>query len=81
MVKIFKIFKNGKTIEIQPVMPTEVYMVEYKVRKIAKRVLKHHCYCPILLMRTTKTVVWFTNKCLLPSPIWVLIGVLAKFHE
>ena len=39
MVKIFKIFKNGKTIEIQPVMPTEVYMVEYKVRKIAKRVL------------------------------------------
>ena len=33
------------------------YVVKYKVRKMTKSLLKHHCYCPMLLMRTTKTAV------------------------
>ena len=35
------------------------------------------CYCPMLSMQTTKTAV-----CLLfSSPSWVLISVLAQFHD
>ena len=35
-----------------------MYVVKYKVRKMAKSLLKHHCYCcPVLLMHTTKTSV------------------------
>ena len=33
------------------------YVVKYKVRKIAKSMLKHHCYCLMFLMETTKTAV------------------------
>ena len=40
-----QIFKTVKTIEIQPVRQTE-YVVKYKVRKMAKRMSKHHYYCP-----------------------------------
>ena len=32
------------------------------MRKIAKTLLKQHCYCPMLLMRTTKTAVCLQNK-------------------
>ena len=71
------ITKVKKTIEIQLVRPTEVDVVKYKVRKMAKSLLKHHCYCPILLMQTTKTAV---GKGYFPSPLWVLIGVLDIFH-
>ena len=33
-------------------------VVMYEVRKMAKSLLKHHCYCPMsmLLMQTTKTL-------------------------
>ena len=54
------------------------YVVKYKVRKMAK---SHHCYYPMLLMRTTKTAVFFTNIGHFSSPLCVLTGFLAKFHE
>ena len=43
---------------------TLLYVVKYKVRKMSKSLLKHHCscYCPILLMRTTKTAVCLQTK-------------------
>ena len=33
------------------------HVMKYKVRKMTKSLLRHHCYCPMLLMRTTKTSV------------------------
>ena len=42
-------FKLKKTIEIHLVRPTEVCGIKYKVRKIAKSLLKPCCYCPVLL--------------------------------
>ena len=39
-----------------------MYVVKYKVGKKAKSLLKLHCYCPILLMLTTKTVVCLQTK-------------------
>ena len=33
------------------------------------------------LMRTTKTAVCLQTKAFFSLPLWVLIGVLAKFHE
>ena len=32
------------------------------LRKMGKSLLKHHCYCPMLLMRTTKTPVCLQTK-------------------
>ena len=48
---------NWKTIETQPVR----YVVKYKVRKMAKSLLKNR-YCPMLLMRTPKTAVYLQTK-------------------
>ena len=75
------------TIEIQLVRPT-VHMAKYKVRKMAKSLLKHCCYCPVLLMQTTKTDVCLQTKAIFHhsygSVAYLLslvsIGVLAKFH-
>ena len=47
---------------------------------MAKRLLKQQCYCPMSLTRTIKTAVCLKTKAIFPSPLWVLIGVLAKFH-
>ena len=38
------------------------YVVTYKVRKMAKSLLKQHFYCPMLLMHTTKTAVCLQTK-------------------
>ena len=38
------------------------YMVKYKVRKMAKSLLKLHCYCPMLLVQTTKTTLCLQTK-------------------
>ena len=54
-------FKLKKTIEIQQSGQLR-YVVKYKVRIMAKSLLKHHCYCPMLLMRTTKTAVRLQTK-------------------
>ena len=44
------------------------YVVKYKLRKMAKTLLKHHCYCPMLLMRTTKTAVCLQTKAIFHHP-------------
>ena len=36
-------------------------VVKYGVRMV-KSLFKHHCYCPMLLMQTTKTVVCLQTK-------------------
>ena len=38
------------------------YVVKYEVRTFTKSLSKHHCYCPILLMQTTKTAVCLQTK-------------------
>ena len=42
MVKIFKTEKTEKTIEMYKSGQLK-YVVKYKVRKMAKSLLKHHC--------------------------------------
>ena len=37
-------------------------VVKYKGRKMAKSLLKYHCYCPVLLMQTTKIAVCLQIK-------------------
>ena len=50
-----KYSKLKKAMEIQPVRPSDACgTVKYKVRKMAKNLLKHHCDCPMLLMRPPK---------------------------
>ena len=39
------------------------YVVKYKVRTMAKSFLKHHRYCPMLLLPTTKTAVCLQRPC------------------
>ena len=38
------------------------YVVKYKVRKMDQSLLKRPWYCPMLLMRTTKTAVCLQTK-------------------
>ena len=37
-------------------------LVKFKVREMAISLSKHHCYCPMLLIRTTKTAVCLQTK-------------------
>ena len=58
------------------------YVVKIGVTKMAKSLLKQHCYHPMLLHDADhQNSCLFTNKCHFSSPFLVLIGVLAKFHE
>ena len=77
MLILVKIFKR---IEIQLVRLTEVCgkeLIEKNAYKSVKTALllsnvidaDHHNSC------------LFTNKCHFSSPLWVLIGVIAKFYE
>ena len=82
MVILVKIFKTEKTIEIHLVRLTEVcgkvlsekYAYKYKSVKTA-----------LLLSNVIDTdhqnSCLFTNKGHFSLPLWVLIGVLSKFHE
>ena len=79
MVKWVKIFKTEKTIEIQLVRLTEVcgkVLIEINAYKSIKTALllsnvidADHQYSCL-----------FTNKGRFSTPLWVLIGVLAKFY-
>ena len=80
MVKRFEIFKTEKQQTYNHSGQLR-YVVKYKVRTIAKSLLKHYCHFPMLLMRTTKTAVCLQTKADSLSPLWVLYGGLAKFHE
>ena len=46
------------------------YVVKYKVRKMTESLLKHHCNCPVLLMRTTKTAVCLQTKAIFHGGIY-----------
>ena len=75
-----EIFKTEKTIEIQLVRLNEVY---------GKVLSEKNGYKPVKTALLLSNVIdadhqnsfLFTNKGYFSSPIWVLGGVLAKFHE
>ena len=49
--------------------------------KMAISLLKQHCYCPKFIDEDHQNSCLFTNKGHLSLPLWVLIGVLSKFHK
>ena len=80
MVIWVKIFKSEKTIEIQPVRPTEVR------GKVLSEKNAYKAVTTALLLSNVSDVdhqnsCLFTNKGHLSSLLWVLIGVLVKFYE
>ena len=80
MVIRVKIFKTEKTIEIQLVRPTEVcgkVLSEKNGLKSVKTALLLYN----VIDADHQNSCLFTNKGHLSSPLWGLIGVLAKFHE
>ena len=80
MVIWVKLFKTEKTVETQPVRPTEV-CAKVLSEKYAYKSVK----TALLLSNVTDTdhqnSCLFTNKGHFSLRLWVLIGVLAKFHE
>ena len=72
--------QTEKTIEIQLFRPTEVCGKVYKVKKMAKSLLTSLLLSNVIDADHQNSCL-FTNKGLFPLPLWVLIGVLAKFHE
>ena len=75
-----KIFKTEITLEIQLVRPTEVcgkVLSEENCYKFVKTAL----LLSNVLNADHQNSCLFTNKGHFPSPLWVLIGVLAIFHE
>ena len=80
MVIWVKIFKTEKTIEIQLVRLTEV---------CGNILSEKHAYMSAKTALLLSNVIdadhqnscLFTNKGHFSSPLWVLIGVLAKFYE
>ena len=80
MVIWVKIFKTEKTIEIQLVRLTEVcgkVLSEKNAYKSAKTAL----LLSNVIDADHQNSCLFTNKGHFSSPLWVLIGVLAKFYE
>ena len=71
----------GPTIFPFCIPPLPVIIDQSLTAPVSKIRLKHCCYCAMLLMRTTKTAVCLQTKAIFSSSLWVLIGVLAKFHE
>ena len=73
-------FRTEKTIELQLVRPTEVY---------GKSLSDKNGYMSVKTALLLSNVIdadhqnncLFTNKGHFSSPLWVLIGVLAKFYE
>ena len=79
MGKWVKIFKTEKGLEMQPVRLTEVCSKVYSEKNAYKSV-----ETALLLSNVTdadQNNCLFTNKGPFSSPLWVLLGVLAKFHE
>ena len=79
MVKWVKIFKTVKTIQVQLVRPTEV-CGKVLSEKNAYKSVKTALLLPNVIDADHQNSCLFTNKDLF-TPLWVLIGVLAKFHE
>ena len=80
MVKWVKIFKTEKTIEIQLVRLTEV-CGKVPREKNADKSVKTALLLSNVIDADHQNSCLFTNKGHVASPLWVLIGVLAKFHE
>ena len=80
MVKCVKYLKLKKTIEIQLVRPTDVCGKVLNVKNGCKSV-KTALLLSNVIDADHQNSCLFTNKGHLSSPLWVLIGVLAQFHE
>ena len=80
MVIWVKIFKTEKTIEIHLVRLTEVcgnvLSEKYTYKSVKTALLLSN-----VIDADHQNSCLFTNKGSFSSPLWVLIGVLAKFHE
>ena len=80
MVKSVKIFKTEKTIEIQLLRLTEVCGTVLG-QKNAYKSVKTALLLSNVIDADHQNSCLFTNKGHFSSPSWVLISVLAKFHE
>ena len=80
MDKWVKIFKTEKTIEIELVRLTEV-CVKVLSEKNAYKYVKTALLLSNVIDADHQNSSLFTNKGHFSTPLWVLIGVLAKFHE
>ena len=80
MVIWVKIFKNEKTKEIHLVRLTEVCGKELSENYASKSV-KTALLLSNVIDADHQNSCLFTNKGHSPSPLWVLVSVLAKFHE
>ena len=80
MVIRVKIFKTEKTIDIHLVRLTEgcgkVLSEKYAYKSVRTALLLSN-----VIDVDHQNSCLFTNKGHFSSPLWVLIGVLAKFHE
>ena len=80
MVKWVKILKTEKTIEIQLVRLTEVCGKVLSEKKAYKSVKTALLLSDVIDVDHQNSCV-FTNKGHFSSHLWVLIDVLAQFHE
>ena len=80
MVIWVKIFKTEKTIEIQLVRLNEV-CGKVLSEKNASKDVKTASLLSNVIDADQQNSCLFTNKCHFSSPLWVLSGVLAEFHE
>ena len=80
MVIWIKIFKTEKTIEIQLVRLTEVCGKILSEENAYKSVKTALLLSNVINVNHQNSCL-FTNKGHFSSPLWVLIDVVAKFHE
>ena len=80
MVKWVKILKTEKTIEIQLVGLTEL-CGKVLIEKNAYKSVKTALLLSNVIDAEHQNSCLFTNKGHFSTPLWVLIGVLAKFYE
>ena len=80
MVIWVKLFKTEKTIEIHLARPTEVCGKVLSEKNVYKSV-KTALLLSNVIDADHQNSCLFTNKGHFSSPLLVLIGVLAKFHE
>ena len=80
MVKWVKIFKTEKTIEIQLVRLTEVCGKVLSEKNAYKSVTTALLLSNVIDADHQNSCL-FTNKGHFSTPLWVFIGILAKFHE
>ena len=80
MVIWVKIFKTVKAIEIHLVRRTEV-CGKVLSEKYAYKSVRTALLLSNVIDADHQNSCLFTNKGYFPLPLWVLIGVLAKFHK